>query len=452
MNPLFAPILQPLLAHAGIKSILLAGADGDLATWLLDTGGPAGPLLHVASPSFSFDIAAMRARGGDRLVLHPSRAADALSLMPLPDLLIIDGEPNWYAVSLTLQAAARQAATLSAPFPLTLVSDTAWPYARRDRYTDPGTMPAEFTRPHERAGVLPGQSGLAAGAGLFADRFHAKTENEPKNGVLTAIEEFLIEQDGLGIASLPLLHGISLIYQKTIPLPDLTRSALDSIHLGAAARETAAATETARLELMVEAAQLRRALAAAEYGFDAARTALDRERKAVTPPPDLRSIAADRVRRAVRRAKSLGRTALAGIPKAAEANSGQPTDDDAKIERLRQSPILDAAWYTTQYGDVAGADADPATHYYLHGAAEGRDPGPAFSTRFYLDTNPDVAVAGHNPVLHYLASGALEGRDPGPHFSSAFYLQSNPDVAEAGLNPLEHYLANGKDENRRPLP
>ncbi len=75
-----------------------------------------------------------------------------------------------------------------------------------------------------------------------------------------------------------------------------------------------------------------------------------------------------------------------------------------------------------------------------------------FDIDWYLSQNPDVATHGADPIVHYLQHGALEGRDPSPAFSSAWYLEQNPDVRAAGLNPLVHYLRFGADEGRRPSP
>ena len=77
---------------------------------------------------------------------------------------------------------------------------------------------------------------------------------------------------------------------------------------------------------------------------------------------------------------------------------------------IAASPLFDAGWYLATYRDVAAAGGDPARHYLEHGAAEGRDPGPGFSTRGYLADNPDVAGSGVNPLLHYLRHGQAEGR------------------------------------------
>jgi hypothetical protein len=127
-------------------------------------------------------------------------------------------------------------------------------------------------------------------------------------------------------------------------------------------------------------------------------------------------------------------------------------EDEAAIARFRRSPIVSDAWYHAQYPDVAASGMDAAEHYYRHGAAEGRDPGPDFVTAFYLAAEPGVARSGLNPLLHFLEQGGRQGLWPSPDFDPACYLAANPDVAEAGLNPLEHFVAQGRTEGRRGLP
>ncbi len=71
-----------------------------------------------------------------------------------------------------------------------------------------------------------------------------------------------------------------------------------------------------------------------------------------------------------------------------------------------------------------------------------------FDSGWYLENHPDVAIAGIDPVCHYLFSGAAEGRDPGPDFSTSAYLARYPDVLNAGVNPIVHYLRLGRKEGR----
>jgi hypothetical protein len=191
------------------------------------------------------------------------------------------------------------------------------------------------------------------------------------------------------------------------------------------------------------------------------------------------------------------------IARTLRSGHGDEADDQLAAEAalLAGSQWFDAGWYLARYPDVAAAGVDPVRHYLENGAAEGRDPGPRFSTSgylarnadvaadganpllhylrygmqegrnpsapsdverltgselfdrdWYLGTYPDVAAAGVDPAQHYLESGAQEGRDPGPHFSTSGYLMRNPDVAAGGLNPLLHYLQYGMREGRDPSP
>lgn len=77
---------------------------------------------------------------------------------------------------------------------------------------------------------------------------------------------------------------------------------------------------------------------------------------------------------------------------------------------LRASPLFDSAWYRRHYPDVSASKVDPAWHYLLKGAREGREPGPLFNAGSYLAANPDVARSGGNPLVHYLQYGQNEGR------------------------------------------
>jgi glycosyltransferase involved in cell wall biosynthesis len=76
--------------------------------------------------------------------------------------------------------------------------------------------------------------------------------------------------------------------------------------------------------------------------------------------------------------------------------------------------LFDSKWYLEVNGDVATAGLDPLTHFIAYGEAEGRDPNPTFSIRFYRETFMQNEPAGTSPVLHYLKRGRDLGYDPGP--------------------------------------
>lgn len=86
----------------------------------------------------------------------------------------------------------------------------------------------------------------------------------------------------------------------------------------------------------------------------------------------------------------------------------------SSVEALEESGLFDSDWYSDRYQDVNQLGMNPAEHYIRIGARLLRDPGPDFSTGFYLVTHRDVALAGVNPLLHYVAQGQQEGRSIAP--------------------------------------
>jgi lipopolysaccharide biosynthesis protein len=114
--------------------------------------------------------------------------------------------------------------------------------------------------------------------------------------------------------------------------------------------------------------------------------------------------------------------------------------------------LLDGDWYVGLYRDVVKTELEPGLHYLLHGAAEGRDPHPLFSTTFYLRNNPDVVKSRENPLVHYLRYGGLERRDPHPLFDTKWYLDQPRGPKNLSTNPLLHFLQIGSDQKLDPHP
>lgn len=81
------------------------------------------------------------------------------------------------------------------------------------------------------------------------------------------------------------------------------------------------------------------------------------------------------------------------------------------LPRLRHSALFLPDWYAQTYPDIG--HYDPARHYLAHGAAEGRDPGPGFSTSGY---GLQGAFTG-NPLLDYETRGKAAGRMALPSFA-----------------------------------
>jgi len=102
---------------------------------------------------------------------------------------------------------------------LAVLHDVGWPCARRDMYYAPETIPPEHRHPHsfdvgvtlDLDGVLPGRG--MRGVGAFAWALRA---GGPKNGVLTAIEDFIAqaqtEDRPLLYAYVPAVFGLGVLF------------------------------------------------------------------------------------------------------------------------------------------------------------------------------------------------------------------------------------------------
>ncbi|NYS60319.1 glycosyltransferase [Vreelandella salicampi] len=102
---------------------------------------------------------------------------------------------------------------------------------------------------------------------------------------------------------------------------------------------------------------------------------------------------------------------------------------------IQQSDYWDAAWYLTHYTDLQDAKIDPLAHFLDHGAMEGRDPGPHFSTSGYaLRYARQLQQAKMtNPLAHFLRHGHAQGLEPHPVFPGRQpVMPSRPTVLLCG--------------------
>jgi hypothetical protein len=131
------------------------------------------------------------------------------------DAALIDGDHNWYTVFHELRLLAEGARRHDAPLPLLVLHDVGWPYGRRDLYYDPETIPAEFRQPHRKAGMRLGRSDLVAKGGMSAGHWNAEHEGGPRNGVRTALEDWIAGHDRpVRTVVLPLYFGLAIVAEE----------------------------------------------------------------------------------------------------------------------------------------------------------------------------------------------------------------------------------------------
>lgn len=148
----------------------------------------------IVDPCIDDDLQAKYA-GDSRVHVLRANSLDALApggrihgTAPF-DCILIDGDHNWYTVFNELRL-IREGSVLR-PGGFVFLHDVDWPYGRRDLYYQPDTIPPEFRHPFAQKGIIRGQSALAESGGFNPTYMNALQEGGPRNGVLTAIEDFL---------------------------------------------------------------------------------------------------------------------------------------------------------------------------------------------------------------------------------------------------------------------
>jgi hypothetical protein len=214
----FSDIILSVLDASDVRNIVEIGAEyGGNSTMLADfVGERNGSLISIdpaPKPEF-LEWAAAHPHVSH--VAQPS--LKAFAQLSDVDAWVIDGDHNWYTVYNELTQIDAICKRDGKPL-LALLHDVNWPSGRRDMYYAPDTIPAAFRHRYAYdGGAVPGRSELIYGQG-FRGMGHfawAAHEGGPRNGVLTAIEDFLQEQHSsgreLGFAEIPAVFGLGVLF------------------------------------------------------------------------------------------------------------------------------------------------------------------------------------------------------------------------------------------------
>ena len=218
-----AEILLPCLDAAGARSVMEVGAyAGDLTGVLVDWAAGTGARVIAIDPSPQERLVRL-ADERPELELVRETSLEALPRLERADAVIIDGDHNYYTVSEELRAVAGAS---GAELPLLLFHDVGWPHARRDDYYVADQIPAEHRQPiHEGGGVHPDDAGIRFGGLPY--RGAAAREGGPRNGVLTAVEDFVAEHEGLRLAIVPAFFGFGVVWSSDAPWAGAVAEVLD---------------------------------------------------------------------------------------------------------------------------------------------------------------------------------------------------------------------------------
>ena len=130
------------------------------------------------------------------------------TLNVLPDYsnygaIFLNDDPNWYTVFNELNIIKEK----NDIFPLVFIGHNVFPYKRRDAYSNPDIIPVEFVNDYSEGFNINHMT-------ILDGFFHANQENTPKNGVLTAVEDFLAQNPEIQLSEIRLLNGNIILYSK----------------------------------------------------------------------------------------------------------------------------------------------------------------------------------------------------------------------------------------------
>jgi len=254
MYPFWSMIVRPLLLTVEPRKLVEVGAEaGKNTANLLAYCEEKDATLQAVDPAPKFDVKAWEARHAGRLSVHRDLSVNVLPKLPPYDCVFLDGDHNWYTVYTELQLIDQRSTQRNEPFPLTFLHDIGWPYARRDLYYAPETIPQPYRLPYRRKGITPGVSALAEKGGFNAGLNNAEREGGPRNGVLTAIEDFVRESSRpLELVTIPGFAGLGILFEK--PLKERNAAfaqVLAGVTPSPALRQLMEQVEMSRMRLMV---------------------------------------------------------------------------------------------------------------------------------------------------------------------------------------------------------
>ena len=212
-----AEVMVPCIELVDARSVIEIGAyNGDLTRLLADWAARAEARVLAIDPAPKPGLVRLE-KERDEVELSRETSREALRHVELADVVIIDGDHNYWTVSEELRLLSERAG--GTDLPLLMFHDVGWPHAFRDDYFDARLIPEDHRHPvagpDERRGLYPGDPGLRPG-GLPYPRSAAR-EGGPRNGVRAAVEDFLEGRQGLRFVRVPAFFGFGVVWREDTP-------------------------------------------------------------------------------------------------------------------------------------------------------------------------------------------------------------------------------------------
>lgn len=211
-------LIEPLLRYTKARHLLEIGAyRGDNTRLLVKYCNVHDGVLTVIEPTVLPSLQEIIDQS-NRIKLLENTSRNALLLIDAPvDAVMLEGDLNYHTIHSDLADIEKMAKRFWKLFPLVFLRATGWPYARRDMYYDPSDLPVDGVHNYSRKGMTPWSCHLVANM-INYPFANAQEEGGPRNGVLTAAEDFMKKTElPLKLLTLPIHNGVSVIFTEGSP-------------------------------------------------------------------------------------------------------------------------------------------------------------------------------------------------------------------------------------------
>lgn len=217
----FFPLIEPVLSIVKPKVIAEIGAaEGGntrlLYNFLKQNQGKLITIDPFPRGSFVEWVNASR----DVVTHFADYSFNCINKVGAVDVWFVDGDHNWYTVFNELSLIDQLSTAHQLPA-LIYMHDVSWPCGRRDMYYDPSTIPANFIQPNSnKLGITFAKQ--ASETGGLKGPYWALQEGGPKNGVLTAVEDFLKATTTKYLwFHIPAILGLGILINEAHPLAQI---------------------------------------------------------------------------------------------------------------------------------------------------------------------------------------------------------------------------------------
>ncbi|MGF7118938.1 glycoside hydrolase family 99-like domain-containing protein [Methanobacterium oryzae] len=424
MNRLWNNVILPIIEQINANYIVEIGSDTGINTQnILEYCKKYDAHMSAIDPFPKFDIDEYKAKYGDRFEIYKDLSLSRLPLLEDYDVILLDGDHNWYTVYNELKIIEKS--FKGKKFPVVFLHDISWPYGRRDLYYNHENIPDAYKQPIKKAGIYFGQTDLVKDRGLNSQQYHSIYENNPKNGILTALEDFINESDlEFSFEHINAFHGLGILYPKNT-IEDIVKNIIRTASIGDGLEEE-------RVKLIIECTELKGKANFFENRLNENKTKLEQIKIELKESNELIKESNELIKEKDSQIddlkarfyqlqysnsnKSISKKLISMFPSLYilfNRNNNSLKNALLNIKgykAIKKNELLDIGYYLKNYTDIRVSGVDPILHYIYHGFKEGRDPNPSFDINYYLNANADVRNSNLNPLIHYSLYGIKEGR------------------------------------------